>query len=316
MQGTPRQAKPWHPLLRVQVRPMPASTSGETFRDWLRRFNDSDDARRALDALADVARFGSKQPRPGQRIEVLALGALKACYFASQYKAADDPGWRYRRQMAAERKNLTSIADAAAELRALLAKNPKATRWAFPREYSLRRRDGMERQKPSTNLLLFLNQYEHNLRGRLPELHGGPWLHRFTFACLHYKEAKEGLQARMPDVAGALLFNLASLLRVWTGGTTTYQVPGSMPSDGRPCYEVAAALASATLGVQGINARTAQTRVESLQRSGAGLAGWPNDATGAMERTACGTWEMNLQRSDDADLMDWPNDADQSPDPY
>lgn len=274
----PRKPKDWHPLLLpIALRPMPAATSGEPFPEWLRRHNDSDNFRRALDALSEIARFG---PKKEQFIELLARACVEVCYFASQYRVADDPGVQYRARLAAERKNVAAIADAVANLRKLLAKNPTAAMWARPLGYSLRRREtdaGNEYHDGDANLLAFLMEYESNLRGRLPELHGGPFLDRSTFACLHYEAAREGQQARMPDVAAALLFNLTFLVRKWTAhGTTIYQSGEPMPDGGRPCYAVAAALAAATLGVDGINARTARTRVLALQASGASLLEWPN----------------------------------------
>lgn len=245
-------------LATLYLRPPPAASTGVPFSAWLTTFRKSTAGRDALRALADVERYGPT----GAQYSALVIGILQACYFASQFRPTADPGHQYRQRIAAERRARPELRTAVARLCTLLEAAPTIVRETAP------------------GLPDALAAFDKRLRAQLPELDGGPWLHRFTFACLHYETPREGRHARAPDVAGALLFNAVFAMRCYTSGeSVSWQAGQAMPTTGRPCYRAAALLASATLKASGIDERTARTRVESLQRSGATLMRWPNDAT-------------------------------------
>lgn len=114
------------------------------------------------------------------------------------------------------------------------------------------------------------------LDGTLPELHGGPWLHRFTVANLHFEK---------PRVSGAplkvetpLLFELTLHLRNLSAGRAghIFQSGDRMPSDGRPHFNVAAAFVRAALGLP-LTGPQAASRLKSLPAD-VGLMSWPHEA--------------------------------------
>ncbi len=249
----------------LRQRPTPAATSGVPFDVWLTTFRKGAAGRDALRALADVERYGPL----GASFPALVIAVMRSCYFASQFKPGDDPGTRYRARIRAEREALPAIRDAAARLRKLLEANPSVALW------------GNWGSGSRARIVDTIAAFERRISGDLPELHGGPWLYRFTFGCLHYTSPREGRRARAPDVAGALLVDLVAHFRDWTC-TGHPPVRGSghpLPTTGRPCYRVAALLATAALGVGSITERAARTRVEALAASGVTLIRWPNNVT-------------------------------------
>jgi hypothetical protein len=62
----------------------------------------------------------------------------------------------------------------------------------------------------------WFNELEQRLKKEMPELHGGPFLHRFTFGNLHFKAAIEA--GRKPEVSTMLAFELVFYLRMFTAG--------------------------------------------------------------------------------------------------
>lgn len=133
------------------------------------------------------------------------------------------------------------------------------------------------KEKPSPmahNLVVenyFLN-LEKALRGRLPELDGGPFLPRFTVGNLIYEKP---IKAGKPIKAETMLaFELAFYLRMHTAGrandSTQYGQP--MPKDGDPCFQTVAAFCCAVFSTS-FDAKRIGDNVRYL--NSAGLGNWP-----------------------------------------
>jgi hypothetical protein len=118
----------------------------------------------------------------------------------------------------------------------------------------------------------YFQSLEAALRGPLPELSGGPFLHRFTIGNLHFDKP---LGAGRPVTAATMLaFELTIYMRMLTAGYAedVLQSGASMPKYGDPCYQVVAAFCEAALDTE-LDAKQTGDNVRKLKN--VGLMRWP-----------------------------------------
>ena len=132
-----------------------------------------------------------------------------------------------------------------------------------------------EKPGPMAHNLVVENYFSHletALKGKLPELSGGPFLHRFTIGNLIFD--KPILAGRPVTIETMLAFELAFYLRMHTAGRAKdgLQNGQRMPDDGDPCYSVVAAFCSAVLDTS-FDAKSIGDKVRKLKH--VGLTGWP-----------------------------------------
>ena len=200
-----------------------------------------------------------------------------ACFDAAHYKPELDPGQVYRKEIQAEKKKLDQLAMAAHVLALSAGRNEKGLMWACQIAESTSGVRITRIEKPGRmphHLVVekYFLQLETALRGKLPELHGGPWLHRFTIGNLSYDRA---ISTGRPLTTETMLgFELAFYLRMHTAGRAkdSLQNGQGMPDDGNPCYPVVAAFCSAVLGTSH-DAKQIGDKVRDLKS--VGLTEWP-----------------------------------------
>ncbi len=110
------------------------------------------------------------------------------------------------------------------------------------------------------------------LKGPLPELDGGPFLRRFTVGNLVYPDA---ISAGRPTATTTMLaFELAFYLRMLTAlrAEDGLQAGQTMPSDGKPCYELVQAFCGAVF-THAPDAKQTAKNVTALKN--VGLTEWP-----------------------------------------
>lgn len=123
------------------------------------------------------------------------------------------------------------------------------------------------------NAARFFGALERSLSGKLPEVHGGPFVGRFTVGNLWYQGP---IGPRRPiEPVTMLAFEIAFYLRMHTAARAqdSWQTAQAMPSDGRPCMPVVAAFCTAALGVP-VYAGKLGDRLRKLSRD-VGLGEWP-----------------------------------------
>ena len=156
-----------------------------------------------------------------------------ACFDAAHYKPELDPGQVYRKEIQAEKKKLDQLAMAAHVLALSAGHNEKGLMWACQIAESTSGVRITRIEKPGRmphHLVVekYFLQLETALRGKLPELHGGPWLHRFTIGNLSYDRA---ISTGRPLTTETMLgFELA-----FTFGCTQPDAPKIVSRMGRVC---------------------------------------------------------------------------------
>lgn len=108
-----------------------------------------------------------------------------ACYQAAHYDPAKDPGLLYRDKIRMEKDQLAELAAAARVLKKSAQRGDKSLFWAM--EFAeadsgirITRKDYNEKMSVCVVAHKYFSQLEKALNGKLPELDGGPWLHRFA----------------------------------------------------------------------------------------------------------------------------------------
>ncbi len=201
-----------------------------------------------------------------------------ACFDAAHYKPELDPGQIYRKEIQAEKKKLDQLTSAAHILALSAGHNEKGLMWAcqIAESTSGVRITRIEKPGPMALNLVVENYFSHletALRGKLPEIHGGPWLHRSTIGNLSYNKA---ISAGRPVTIETMLgFELAFYLRMHTAGRAedTIQNGQDMPDDGNPYYPVVAAFCSAVCVTTSWDAKKIGDKVRDLKN--VGLTEWP-----------------------------------------
>lgn len=238
--------------------------------NWYSTWRDKPKSRKALNALIALGGSEIHQSITLQRVAT-------ACYQAAHYKPGSDPGNQYRTNMAAERERLGQLGRAAHVLRLAAQRGDKAFKWATVHAElgSGVRMIRVDESSGSENHSVVAERYffelEKALQRPLPELNGGPFLHRFTLGNLYFHKP---LAAGRPVTTETMLaFELTIYLRLHTAGLAGNSLePGNpMPTDGQPCYPVVAAFCNATLGLH-LEAKQVGENVRKLKN--VGLTHW------------------------------------------
>lgn len=241
-----------------------------TTHAWFANWSSNRSSRTALRLLADIGGTDKHHTITRHRI-------VSACFNASHYDPKQDPGQIYRDALRVERKRLDQLVKAARTLGLCAGRNEKAMMWAcaIAEEKSGARITRAIKDGPAP-----LNQVVEAyfialadaLKGKLPELHGGPFLKRHKVGNLVYADA---ISAGKPiSVETMLGFELAFYLRMHTAGHAedSPQNGQSMPTYGDPCYQVVAAFCSAAIGTA-FDAKQIGDKVRKLRH--VGLTDWP-----------------------------------------
>lgn len=237
--------------------------------EWYREWRNKPAARTALKLFKDVGGTDAHIERTHQRIAL-------ACFNANNYKPELDPGQIYRGEIQAEKKRLDQLAKAAHVLALSAKRNEKGLMWACGKaelNSGIRIRHKEQTGPMALNLVVgdYLLHLEAALRDKLPELHGGPFLHRFVIGNLHFDNA---ISAGRPVTAETMLaFELAFYLRMHTAGHANDSIQNGqpMPDYGNPRYPVVAAFCSAVFGTS-FDGKKLGDKVRKLKN--VGLANW------------------------------------------
>lgn len=201
-----------------------------------------------------------------------------ACLHAARYDPSRDPGILYRKDLVRQRERLSQLERAAHVLAKACERRDKALIWCLPGglnslEVRLSRPHDGRRVDILDMGAAWFSELEEKLKGEFPELHGGPWLHRFTVGNLHFDKP---VQAGRPiDVCTMLAFELTIYLRMLTAGKGHYirSTGQRMPDCGKPCGHVVALFCNATLGTR-LDTRRVADRLRKLGR-GVKWIQWP-----------------------------------------
>jgi hypothetical protein len=242
------------------IEPSKAKVSAGPFGPWWERTCDTKAGRKALQEFDSIR--GAEVRGDAATLWRIA----NACYFASTYDSRHDPGELYRKQVREARSKLGGMARAARVLKNGFGSGVPGVGWALVAACG-----------ELKMWAAFFGSLEMSLNGRLPELHGGPFFHRFTVANLHFNKPRTSGAPLKPETP--LLFELTTELRHMSAGRPghVWQTGAPMPSDGRPNYAVSCAFVKAALGVELTDAQ-AKSRLRSLPAD-VGRCRWPHEAT-------------------------------------
>lgn len=267
-------------------------------------------SKRGMDALRSFESARSKvRDRTSGSVnnDVTTLWRLaRACHGAINWSKQQDPGNRYRGRIASARRGRERLAYHARQLANGFEGWPPGLHWAL-RSAALRAgvgdiRDKLrkelkalparvpeaERAKSAAWLRLdekrsiavmwptFFRNLAEELRKKLPEIDGGPWLHLYTIGNLHYSKRIEG---HVPDLTTMLAFELTFYLRRWSLGQADHVWASGtrMPKGGKPHNDVAASFINAVLILRPqLTGEHLGNRLKRLPRD-IGLIAWPDD---------------------------------------
>jgi len=201
-----------------------------------------------------------------------------ACQNASRYRPEKDPGQIYRAELAGQRSKLDALARSARMLAKACERGDRAMVYALPGGTNplsvrlSRPHDGLTTPFQDMGAAWFF-ELERRILGKIPELDGGPFWHRFTVGNLYFKRPLRS--GRPIEVESMLAFELSVYLRMFTAGradnlTQSVQV---QPRYGKPCCHIVADLCNATLGAN-LDAKMVSDRLRKLPPD-VGLIKWP-----------------------------------------
>lgn len=238
---------------------------------WYLRWRDTAAARRALGLLSNIGGTENDLAITRDRI-------LRACFNAIHYNPAQDPGQIYRRSLTLEKKRIAQIVKAAHVLSLSAGRNEKALSWAMTLAEASSGVRITRTEKPipmATHLVAqkYFSHLESALKGRLPELSGGPWLNRYTIGNLIFDKA---ISTGRPVTAPTMLaFELSIYLRMHTAGEARSSLQNGTPMPtyiSEPCHAVAAAFCNAALNTS-FDAKQTSDNLRKLKNVGLGC--WP-----------------------------------------
>ncbi|MGQ0622510.1 MAG: hypothetical protein ACT4QA_21815 [Panacagrimonas sp.] len=234
----------------------------------------------------------------GRKFDVLVFAVLSACYAAAHFR--DDEGKAYRARLAQLRQERKHIAKTFIEAGKLIRRYPELM-WAWPLDRRfIRTADHKKVEKLPNDAAVFaelvnrknrqrpnlmdvfadtLTAFGRNVRKPMPQVDGGPFMHDFTFACLHFDNRMTA--KKTPDVATALAFHLGYLFRRWCAGIDPFTFSyGPWPRSGNTHLACVAALAVAALSTP-MSEATVRRRLDNLVTNHPGviLRPWPNNET-------------------------------------
>lgn len=208
------------------------------------------------------------------------LGRIAAaCLQAMQYKAERDPGEIYRKKLTRQRKSVANLSAAARTLANACKRGDIAMKWSLPGGGNSL---GVRLDRPHDDQLVdvlamggeWFSELESNLKNKLPELNGGPFLDRFIAGNLHFEKAIAA--GRKIDVPTMLAFELTFYLRLLTGERAGHALQSAerMPSFGKPSPSLVAMFCNSALGTN-LEGRQVADRLRKLPID-VGLMTWPN----------------------------------------
>lgn len=216
-------------------------------QEWFLKWRNDPIARSALKLLKDNL-VNTKND-----LDITLDRIVLACFNAKFYNRKLDPGEIYRQNLQKEKERRTQLANAAHILMLSAKRNDKSLMWAcsiaeLASEVCIKRKNHNEQISHDKVVEKYFLSLENALRGKLPELDGGPWLHRFTTGNLILRNPI--LQGR-PIVAETMLaYELAFYLRMHTAGKARDILSSGqvMPKFGKPCFPIVSKFCSAVFG--------------------------------------------------------------------
>lgn len=208
---------------------------------------------------------------------------VNACYQAAHYDPQKDQGVIYREKIKTENDQREELAEAALVLAMSAKRGDKSLSWAMQiaEEKSgvrVTRKDHSEKMALNAVARKYFSALSDALIGKLPELDGGPFLHRFTIGNLTFDKPLGGAGSPIETVS-MLAFELTFYLRMYTAGRATDSLQNGQKmtdatgtTEGKPCAGVVAAFCNATLGteVTEINIKNRLKQIPKL----AGITDW------------------------------------------
>lgn len=242
----------------------------EAAQKWFQEWCKEVDAKLALKSLEDDL------INTNNDLSITRHRIILACFNAKNYKRELDPGEEYRQKLQEERSRLDLLIKAAHTLKLSAQRNDKSLMWACvfaeqDSEIRITRNDHTEPMNHNLVVEKYFSALETALKGKLPEINGGPWLHRFTVGNLIFKNPIQ--QGRPITVETMLAYELAFYLRMHTAGRArdSWQNGQAMPTDGKPCFNVVANFCNAAFGTTWDNKQTGD-KVRDLKN--VGIAKW------------------------------------------
>ena len=250
------------------------------FSDWWRKFRLSKEGGDALRAFDALTRQEASEDAALCLLISMASDGFEAVRYAVQLRTAVDSGAAWRRDAADTRERLPTLADAADNLARGLRARRLGVEWALEAAMNRTRIGSLNteyQRRLHTMWAEFFGVLADELRKPLPEVHGGPYLGRFTAGNLLYPRAIE--DGRPVTTETMLAFGLAFHVRRWRLGRIhldSWQPGQTMPRVAMPRegWQTVAAWVRAVLSCE-LDANQLRDRIRELP-SGVGLMPWPN----------------------------------------
>ena len=217
----------------------------------------------------------------------------RACFNAAHYKSELDPGEMYRAKIAKQREEMPKLQKAAKLLAEAALQNHRGLDWASTitaynsglciapiSQSELDLIDAnpaakihLNREPRNGHLGMhdYYSSLEKALKGKLPEIHGGPFTYKYSKGNLSFN--KHISRGKKITAETMLAFELAFYLRMHTAGRAADSIQNGqgMPDDGNPCFEVVAAFCNAIFR-NGWDAKRIGDKVRDL--NSVGLTDW------------------------------------------
>lgn len=208
---------------------------------------------------------------------------VTACYQAAHYDETKDLGPMYREKIKIENDQREKLAQAALILAKSAKRGDKSLLWAmdFTEQISdvrITRKDYSEKMTLKDVAHRYFSQLSDSLIGRLPELDGGPFTHRFTVGNLVFDNAL-GKAGSPIETVTMLAIELTFYLRMYTAGRAQDGLQNGQKMtdatgalEGKPCAGLVASFCNATLDTM-LNESHIKNRLKQIPKL-AGLTEW------------------------------------------
>lgn len=228
-------------------------------------------------------------------IDITQVRIVRACFNAAHYKLELDPGEIYRAEIAKQRREMPKLQKAAKTLAEAALQNHRGLDWASAiavynsglciAPISQSELDLID-ANPAANIHInreprnghlgmydYFSHLEKALKGKLPEIHGGPFTYKSSKGNLSFN--KHISRGKKITTETMLAFELAFYLRMHTAGRADdgWQNGQSMPDDGNPCFHIVALFCDAVFDLKG-NYEPNQIGDKVRDLKNAGLTEW------------------------------------------
>lgn len=254
-----------------------------TLEQWWSIQKKKPDIIQALDKFYDLTDKYHAKPCNVSDSNRTLYRIVSACYQAAHYDHKKDPGLLYREKMKAENAQREELAKAALVLAMSAKRGDKSLSWAMQiaEEKSgvrVTRKDHSEKMALNAVAHKYFSALSDAFIGKLPELDGGPFLHRFTIGNLTFDKPLGGAGSPIEPVS-MLAFELTFYLRMYTAGRAQDSLQNGQKmtdatgtTEGKPCAGVVAAFCNATLGTK-LAEENIKNRLKQIPKS-AGITDW------------------------------------------